>query len=151
MTETLRHGIGIQLALSSACEYKSTVRRSNAMTTWSRVVRPIGLAAVCCLLLGGAATPTRAAQDWDNDATWREVRNFDRFLDTHHEVAEEVWRHPNVVRKEKWCYRHPEFEEWMRDHPRAAEELRENPRGFMNRVRDLERHERGEGYHRDWC
>jgi len=121
------------------------------MTARSKAVRTVGLAAACCLLLGSEATPTKAtpAQDWDNDPTWREVRSFDRFLDTHHEVAEEVWRHPNVVRKEKWCYRHPEFEEWTRDHPRAAEELRENPRGFMNRVRDFERHERGDG-HYNW-
>jgi hypothetical protein len=122
------------------------------MSARSNVVRAIGLAVACCLLLGGAAMPTKAApaQQWDNDGTWREVRSFDRFLDTHHEVAEEVWRHPSVVRKEKWCYRHPEFEEWTKDHPRAAEELRENPRGFMNRVHDLERLERSEGPYRNW-
>jgi len=122
------------------------------MSTRGKVVRALALAAACCLLLGGATTETKAtpAQDWDHDATWRGVRNFERFLDSHHEVAQEIWRHPNVVRKEKWCYRHPEFEEWTRDHPRAAEQLRENPRGFMNRVRDWERHERGEGYRRDW-
>jgi len=122
------------------------------MSTTGKVARVIGLAATCWLLLGNVSTPADAtpAQNWDHDATWREVRSFDRFLDTHHDVAEEVWRHPNLVGKEKWCYRHPEFEEWTRNHPRAAEELRENPRGFMNRVRDWERHERGEGYRRDW-
>jgi hypothetical protein len=117
------------------------------MMTRSKIVRVPGLVAACLLLLSGAAVPGKA-QDWDNDTTWREVRSFDRFLDTHHEVAEEVWHHPNVVRKEKWCYRHPEFEEWARYHPRAAEELRESPRRFMNRVRDFERHERGEGPYR---
>jgi len=119
------------------------------MTLKNNLARTIGLAIAGCLLLGGAAISAQASQRWDDDATWREVRSFDHFLDTHHEAAQDIWRHPNLVRNDRWCYRHPEFEEWVRNHPRAAEELRENPRGFMNRVRAFERHERGEGPYRE--
>ena len=119
------------------------------MTLWNKVAKAIGVAAAGCLLFGSAATSARAAQRWDDEATWREVRNFDQFLGAHPDAAAEVWRHPNVVRKDRWCSHHPDFEEWASHHPRAAEQLRADPRGFMNRVRAWERHERGERPHQE--
>ena len=121
------------------------------MTVCYRSFKRTSLAVALGLLLMGTAASAKAApaNDWDRDTTWREVRSFDQFLDSHHEAAQELWKHPNLVRKEKWCYRHPEFEEWARYNPRAADELRENPRRFMNRVREFEKHERGEGAYRD--
>jgi len=122
------------------------------MKTQNQRLKGIGLAAALLLFLGGATTAAKAAPvaNWDRDTSWEDVRSFARFLDVHPQAAADLWRHPKLVRKERWCYAHPEFQEWARYNSHAAEELRENPNGFMNRVRDFEARERHGGPYRDW-
>ncbi len=90
-----------------------------------------------------SAPPTHPG-DHDRDITRRELRNFDRYLDAHPEVAEDLRKNPNLINDPDWVNRHPELKEWLEKHPHAREELKEHPRAFMRRERKHEKHEKGQ-------
>ncbi len=78
----------------------------------------------------------------DSDTTRREVRRFDRYLDRHPEVAEDLKREPALVNNPDYLAKHPGLGNFLRQHPGVREELKENPRAFMNRERRYDRRER---------
>lgn len=80
----------------------------------------------------------------DQDITRRELRNFDRYLDAHPEVAQELRKDPNLINNPDWVNKHPELKEWLAKHPHARGELKEHPRAFMRRERKYEKHEKHE-------
>jgi hypothetical protein len=77
----------------------------------------------------------------DGDTTRRELANFDKYLDKHPEVAEQLRKDPNLINNKEWVEKHPELQEWLKNHPHAREELKENPKAFMNREKKFEKHE----------
>jgi hypothetical protein len=77
----------------------------------------------------------------DNDVTRQELANFDKFLDGHPEIAEQVRRNPSLLDDREYVSNHPELQAYLQDHPRVREEIRENPRAFM---RDEDRFDRRE-------
>jgi len=65
-------------------------------------------------------------RDWDND-----VALFDRFLNDHPRVAQDLRRNPSLVDNGDYLESHKELREFLRDHPGIREELRVNPRAFL--------------------
>jgi hypothetical protein len=88
--------------------------------------------------------PQSSAQD--NDITTQELSNFDKFLDGHPEIAEQVRRNPSLLDDREYVSNHPELQAYLQDHPRVREEVKENPRAFM---RDENRFDRKEADDRD--
>ncbi len=116
--------------------------------------RSFALAAFCAVALTGLSAiavaqdrddnQNKAAQGMaatDNDINRGELRNFDRFLDNHPEVAEQVKQNPSLINDPTFLSKHPALQEFLKTHPHAAEELRENPQAFMHRERGFEHHE----------
>lgn len=62
-----------------------------------------------------------------------QVGNFDRYLDNHPEIAEQLARNPRLVDNREFMEQHPGLIDYLRDHPRLREELREQPGAFMTR------------------
>ncbi len=83
----------------------------------------------------------RREGDRDSDITRTELRNFDRYLDSHPEVAKELEKNPRLADDPKYVAAHPGLKEWLEHHPNSREELRENPKAFMARERAYEKKE----------
>jgi hypothetical protein len=82
----------------------------------------------------------------DNDITRQEMANFDKFLDGHPEIAEQVRRNPSLLDDREYVSSHPELQTYLQDHPRVREEVKESPRAFM---RDENRFDRREADDKD--
>jgi len=65
-------------------------------------------------------------RDWDDEAA-----SFDRFLDSHPRVAQDLRRNPSLANNGEYLEDHPELREFLRNHPGLREELRVNPRAFF--------------------
>ncbi len=88
------------------------------------------------------------------DITQRELGNYDRFADSHPEVAQELNKHPGMVDNPQFLSKHPEFSEFLKNHPGVRTEFKEHPRRFARRERRFDRRSerRGDydrGRHRD--
>jgi hypothetical protein len=115
-------------------------------------IRPVLLALTACFYLGEpAAAQSAPAQDarpiQDRDASRAELANFDRFLDSHHEIAEQLRKDPSLVDNKEFVTNHPALQTYLQDHPVVREAIKQDPNGFM---RDEARYDRREdGMNRD--
>jgi hypothetical protein len=85
-----------------------------------------------------------SGQRSDKDTTRAEVRNFDKFLDSHPEIAEDLAKNPSLVNNQEFVNKHPDLKEFLQSHPGVREEVKENPQAFMRRERQFESHEGNE-------
>ncbi len=94
------------------------------------------------LLLTLLSGPPAFAQNPNPDITRTELRNFDRFLDGHPDIARDLRQNPRLIEDRAYVNAHPQLREFLEDHPNTREELRETPNFFMARERAFERSER---------
>src|SRR5215471_10483807 len=50
----------------------------------------------------------------------RELRSFNAFLNSHDEIASELYRDPELINNERFLRGHAELRNWMDDHQEAA-------------------------------
>jgi hypothetical protein len=77
----------------------------------------------------GQTTPVRD----DNDTTRNELAQFDRFLDGHREIAEQLRKDPSLVNDKTFVKNHPALQTYLQEHPGVREEIKENPNSFMHK------------------
>ena len=97
------------------------------------------------LLAGTFAPPTvaraQAKDNKDNDVTKSELRNFDAYLDRHHDVRADLERNPKLIDDPAYVNKHPHLKAFLERHPNTREELRENPQAFMHRENQYDKAE----------
>jgi hypothetical protein len=76
-----------------------------------------------------------------DDATRQELANFDRFLDSHPEVASDIRKDPSLVNNDDFVNRHPALETYLQDHPRVREQIKSDPNGFLRMETRYDRRE----------
>lgn len=85
----------------------------------------------------------RDANQRDRDANQREAVGFDRFLDQHREIGEQVRRDPSVCDNPKFVDSHPALQAYLQDNPGVRDQLRQDPNAFIRLAdadnRDLNR------------
>ncbi len=107
----------------------------------------LALAILTAILVTGIASFAGAGSAWaapmpqerDTDITRGELANFDKFLDSHPNIAQDLKSNPGLVNDPNYISQHPELQQFLASHPGVREELKENPRFFMNRERRFER------------
>jgi hypothetical protein len=67
----------------------------------------------------------------DRDVTRSDVVEFNRFLDTHPEIAEQLRKDPSLVDNPSFVRNHPALETYLKDNPGVRDELRQDPNAFM--------------------
>ena len=87
---------------------------------------------------------TEGSRKGDKDINRGELKNFDRFLDGHPEVREQLAKNPGLADDPGYLAKHPELKEFLSSHAGVREELKENPKAFMKRERRFERNQRNE-------
>jgi hypothetical protein len=81
----------------------------------------------------------------DHDINRTELRNYDRFADSHPELAEALAHNPRLANDPQFLHKHPQFAQFMQNHPGVREEMRENPRLLQHRERRFDqRADRGD-------
>jgi hypothetical protein len=97
----------------------------------------------CLWLVGPATAQTAPAQDTkpqsDRDTNYGELTSFDRFLDGHREIADQLRKNPSLVNNEDFVKTHPALQTYLQDHPGVREEIRENPNAFMRAENRIDR------------
>jgi hypothetical protein len=59
------------------------------------------------------------------------VVNFDRFLDEHREIAEQVRKDPSLLDNRKFVESHPALQTYLQDNPGVRDQIRQDPNAFM--------------------
>ena len=77
-----------------------------------------------------AGAPDRD-RDRDRDADRRELGDFNRFLDSHREVGEQLRKDPSLADNREFVQSHPALQDYLRDNPEVREQLRQDPNAFM--------------------
>ena len=85
----------------------------------------------------GQTTPVRD----DNDTTRNELAQFDRFLDSHREIAEQLRKDPSLVNDKTFVKNHPVLQTYLQEHPGVREEIKEDPNAFMHKEARYDRQE----------
>src|SRR5258708_3315879 len=77
----------------------------------------------------------------DRDITRKELANFDEFLDSHRELAEQVRNDPSLLDNQQFLKDHPDLQKYLWNHPGVREEVKENPTAFMHAENRYDRQE----------
>jgi hypothetical protein len=80
-------------------------------------------------------------RDRDRDTTRRQLASFDQFMDSHHEIAEQLRKNPSLMDDREFAKNHPALAEYLEQHPGVREEIRENPNAFMRQEQRFDRRE----------
>lgn len=64
----------------------------------------------------------------------REAVNFDRFLDQHREIGEQVRRNPSLADDQNFVSNHPALQGYLQDHPGVRDQLSQDPTAFMRQA-----------------
>jgi hypothetical protein len=67
----------------------------------------------------------------DRDINRRNLADFDRFLDGHREIAEQVRRNPSLVDNRDFVQNHPALQDYLQSNPGVRDQLRQDPNAFM--------------------
>src|ERR1700734_3110506 len=70
----------------------------------------------------------------------RDVANFDRFLDEHREIGEQVRKDPSLLDNRNFVQDHPALQAYLQENPGVRDQLRQDPNAFM-RQEDAFNHE----------
>jgi hypothetical protein len=78
---------------------------------------------------GGGDFDARGGTDLDGRRA--AVTNFDRFLDDHQEIAEQVRKNPSLLDNQQFVTTHPALQAYLQDHPTVTQQITSNPSVFM--------------------
>ena len=78
------------------------------------------------------------------DRDRRDVASFDRFLDGHREIAEQVRKNPSLLDNRDFVKNHPALQAYLEQNPGVRDQLRQDPNSFMRQeeARDSNRGDR---------
>jgi hypothetical protein len=79
----------------------------------------------------------------DDDLTRRQLAEFDQFLDSHPEIAEQLRKDPSLVDNRRFVDDHASLHEFLAGHPHVSEEYKEHPNAFMRDEERFDHHQDG--------
>jgi len=74
----------------------------------------------------------RDADDRDRDARRDELANFDHYLDSHRETAEQLRKDPSLVNNDEFLRNHPSLQSYLQQHPGVRTAIKQDPNAFMH-------------------
>jgi hypothetical protein len=94
-------------------------------------------------------TRDRDAGGQDRDANRRDVAEFDRFLDGHREIAEQVRKDPSLLDRREFVQNHPALQTFLQDNPAVRDQVKQDPNAFMRQEDRFDRDRDMGGQNRD--
>jgi len=124
---------------------------SPAIQSWCAT---LALGLLISMAPGRAQSQNPVAPNGDSDLTRQQLAAFDRFLDSHPELAQQLRKDPSLVNNKEFVENHSDLQRYLQEHPEVREEITQNPNAVMhqeqrydqreNRDRDQDRN-RGNG------
>jgi hypothetical protein len=74
----------------------------------------------------------RDAVDRDRDARRDELANFDHYLDSHRETAEQIRKNPSLVDNDEFVKNHPSLQSYLQQHPEVRAAIKQDSNSFMH-------------------
>ncbi|MGC1171744.1 MAG: hypothetical protein WA886_22760, partial [Candidatus Acidiferrales bacterium] len=79
----------------------------------------------------------------DRNGDRRAVANFDQFLDSHRETAEQLRRDPSQINNDEFVKNHPALQAYLQQHPEVRQDVSQNPNAFMQQEARYDRNDDG--------
>jgi hypothetical protein len=104
--------------------------------------------------VGAQSTPAQNPSS-NNDNGRGDIASFDQFLDSHHEIAEQLRKQPSLADNKQFLKDHPALQSYLQQNPSVRERLEQNPNAFMSQEAHWEHsgddraQDRNAGYDRD--
>jgi hypothetical protein len=70
-------------------------------------------------------------RDANRDYDRRDMASFDRFLDGHREIAEQVRKDPSLLDNRDFVRNHSALQTYLQDNPGVRDQIRQDPNAFM--------------------
>ena len=70
-----------------------------------------------------------------------ELASFDRFLDSHRELSEQLRRDPSLVNNQQFVQSHPALQSYLQQNPNVRQSIDQNPNAFMRQENQYDRRE----------
>jgi len=83
----------------------------------------------------------------DRDDNRRVLAQFDRFLDSHREIAEQVRKDPSLLDNRQFLQNHPALQSYLQNNPGLRQDISQDPSAFMQAENRFDR--AGNGSDRD--
>ena len=85
---------------------------------------------------------TRSSRSSESDPdygqpTESDIQSFEQYLDRNWEVADALYREPDLIKSRGFLRDNPSLDDWMRAHPAAARAIRERPQDYLWRQRSM--------------
>jgi hypothetical protein len=99
---------------------------------------------------GGPDRDRPMPPDRDREQYRRQLADFNRFLDDHREIAEQVRKNPSLADDREFVRNHPPLDNFLRDNPGVRDDLRQDPNAFMHqedRINMAENHDYRDARH----
>ena len=113
----------------------------------------LSLALFGVLALTGFAFSAKAAsfEVKSNVAPKNELKKFDKFLDKHQGIENDLRANPSLVNDAQYLSNHKDLEGFLRKNPKITADLSNNPNYFMNRETRYQKHEKKtKSSHKHW-
>lgn len=101
----------------------------------------LALGALISMTPAGAQSQNPVSSDSDSDLTRRQLSTFDRFLDGHPELAEQLRKDPSLVNNEEFVENHSDLQRYLQEHPEVREDLNQHPRNVINQEQRYDQRE----------
>lgn len=98
--------------------------------------------AAAIIMANPGAYITRSSRSSEPDPgygqpTESDIRSFEQYLDRNWEVADALYREPDLIKSRRFLRDNPSLDDWMRAHPAAARAIRERPQDYLWRERSM--------------
>ena len=88
-----------------------------------------------------AQSPNPTPANRDTDLSQRQLGDFDRFLDAHPEISEQLRKDPSLMNNQEFVSNHADLKQYLQDHPEVREALTQNPSAVMHQEQRFDRRE----------
>jgi hypothetical protein len=114
------------------------VHDHGALDEWLREHRE----AAAIIMANPSAYITRSSRSSEPEPdsgqpTARDIQSFEQYLDRNWEVADALYRDPELIKSRRFIRDNPSLDDWMRAHPTAARAIRERPQDYLWRERSM--------------
>lgn len=83
-----------------------------------------------------SSRPSEYESDY-GQPTASDIQSFEQYLDRNWQVADALYREPELINDRRFLRENPSLDDWMRAHPAAARAIRERPQDYLWRQRTL--------------